>query len=131
MSSLRGGWLHGRRAAALVFGLFVVVGLVLVFSGTVARSTDIEAEKARLQSEIERLEARVAAGAEELTFLETEAGVRWLARVQGFGQPNEELFALPANAPSPQPLVPLGGDLQHGQTRAPIDAWLDLLFGAG
>lgn len=130
MGSLRGGSLQGRRAAATVFGLFVVVGLVLVFSGTLARSTDIEAEVTRLGAAIEVLEARVEAGKEEITFLDTEAGVRWMARVQGFGQPDEVLFSLQPNAPSPQPIVPLGGSVRQSRTGAPIDAWLDLLFGA-
>ena len=130
MSSLHRGPLHGRRAAAAVFGLFVAAGLVLVFSGTLARSTDIEAEAARLQADIAMLEARVAAGADEIAFLETDESVPWQARVQGYGGPGETLFSLPENAPSPEPIRPLGGRAEEGRARAPIDAWLELLFGA-
>jgi hypothetical protein len=37
---------------------------------------------------------------------------------------------LPENAPSPEPILPLGGSAEEGRPRAPIDAWLELLFGA-
>ncbi len=130
MSSLGRGPFQGRRAAAAVFGLFVIAGLVLVFSGTLARSTASEAEAARLQAEIALLEARVEAGAAEISFLETEASVAWQARVHGYGEPGEIPFELPPNAPSPEPIVPLGGGTPEDGARAPIDAWLDLLFGA-
>ena len=130
MSSLRRGPLHGRRAAAAVFGLFVAAGLVLVFSGTLARSTDIAAEATRLQAEIAVLEARVAAGADEIAFFETDDSVPWQARVQGYGGPGETLFSLQENAPSPEPIPPLGGRTEQRQASSPFDAWLELLFGA-
>ena len=41
MSFLRGGAFERRSTASLVFGLFVAGGLVLVFAGTLARSTDL------------------------------------------------------------------------------------------
>jgi len=130
MSSPGRGRFQGRRAAAAVFGFFVVAGLVLVFSGTLARSTASEAEAARLQADIAQLEALVEAGAVEIRFLETEASAAWQARIQGYGEPGEKPFELPPSAPSPEPIVPLGGGAREDRARAPIDAWLDLLFGA-
>jgi hypothetical protein len=130
MDSLRRAPLHGRRAAATVFALFVVVGLVVVFGGTLARSTDIEAEATRVRAEIEMLEALVQAGDAEIAFYQTDAFYRWQARAHGFGERGERLIRLPQNAPSPEPIVPLGGDVGQLRARTPMDAWLDLLFGA-
>ena len=129
MSSIRRGLLQGRRAAALVFGLFVAAGLVLVFAGTLTRSSDAEATAAQLRAEIAALEERVLEGDRELDFYETEAGMLWRARGLGLGEKGEERIVLPANAPSPEPIVPLGGGRTDAQLRAPFDAWLELLFG--
>ncbi len=130
MSSLRYGLLRGRRAAALVFGLFVVAGLVLVFAGTLTRSTDIEAEAARLRAEIAALEADYSAGGRALAIYRTDAFATWHARSLGLGGKGEKRIMLPDDAPSPPPIVPLGADAGERQAMAPIDAWLDLLFGA-
>lgn len=129
MKSFRHGPGQGRRAAALVFSLFVGVGLILVFGGALARSTAIEAEAERTRAEIEVLKARVAAGADEIAFYDTEASVLWQARANGYGEPGEQPFRLQATAPSPAPIVPVGpGDPEH-RARTPFDAWMDLLFG--
>ena len=129
MSSLHRGLLQGRRAAALVFGLFVVTGLVLVFAGTSTRSTSIEAEAERLRAENALLQERVAEGDRELAIYQTEAGKLWQARVLGYGEEGEKRIVLPANAPSPEPIVPLGPGGTAEAPRAPLDAWMELLFG--
>ena len=130
MNRLRQGPLHGRRAAGVVFGLFVAVGLVVVFGGTLGRSTDIEAKAAQTRAEVHALEARVAAGDAELRFFETDAFVLQQARAHGYGEKGETLFALPDDAPSPEPIVPIGSGHEEGAASAPFDAWMDLLFGA-
>jgi hypothetical protein len=130
MGSLRRAPLHGRRAAIAVFGLFVVLGLVLVFGGSLARSTEIEAEATRLLAETEALKALAAAGEAEISFYETDAFILWQARAHGYGAVGESLIVLPANAPSPEPIVPLGGGVEAVPARTPMDAWLNLLFGA-
>ncbi len=129
MTSQQRGAFAGRRAAAVVFGLFVVVGLVIVFGGTLARSTDIEAAAERKRAEIAVLEARVAAGEAEIEFYGTEAFLRWQARVHGLGESGEKLIERPANAPSPEPIVPLGASGTDSGALAPFDAWMELLFG--
>ena len=130
MDRLRRAPLHGRRAAVAVLGLFVVLGLVLVFGGSLARSTEIEAEATRLLAETEMLKALETAGQAELDFYETPAFIRWQARAHGYGDVGERLIPLPANAPSPEPIVPLGSGVGEVRARTPMDAWLDLLFGA-
>jgi cell division protein FtsB len=121
---------QGRRAAAVVLGLFVAAGLIVIFAGTLARSTDIEAQAARARAEIEVLEARVAAGEAELELYRSEAFREWQARVYGFGRKDEEkLFMLPDDAPSPAPIVALGSRADRMTAVAPFDAWMELLFG--
>ncbi len=129
MTSQQRGTFAGRRAAAVVFGLFVVAGLVLVFGGTLARSTDIEAVAEQKRAEIAVLQARVAAGEAEIGFYDTDAFIRWQARVHGLGESGERLIERPANAASPEPIVPLGASGTDSGARAPFDAWLELLFG--
>jgi cell division protein FtsB len=120
----------GRRAAAVVFALFVAGGLLLVFAGTITRSNDIEAEAARARAEVAALEARVAAGEAEIEFFASDAFVQQQARALGFGERGERRFALPADAPSPVPIVPIGSVDQDSASKAPFEAWMELLFGA-
>lgn len=129
MSAGRRRPLRGGRAAGLVFGLFVAGGLVIIFGGTLARSTDVEAEAARLRAEVQLLEARVAAGEAEIEFLEGEAFLLQQARQEGYGERGETAFALPPDAPSPAPLPSIGSGARGETRRAPFDAWMALLFG--
>ncbi len=85
MSALRQAPRSGRRALLVVAGLAVIVGLIVVFSGSLTRSTDIEARAELARTEIAALEDIAAAGQAELAFFGTDAFVRWQARVYGFG----------------------------------------------
>ncbi|MEA2026397.1 MAG: hypothetical protein U9O18_06880 [Chloroflexota bacterium] len=129
MTTPRQGLLQGRRAAAVVFGLFVAVGLVLVFGGTLTRSTDIEAKAEQARAEITALEARVAAGKGEILFFESDAFALQQARALGFGEEGEKLFTLAEDAPPPRAIIPLGSGAKDGVGAAPFDAWMELLFG--
>ena len=113
----------------VVFGLFVTVGLVLVFGGALTRSTDIEANAAQARAANAALEAQVAAGKAELLFFESDAFVLQQARALGFGEEGERLFSLPDDAPPPDPITPLGGGDSDDSIAAPFDAWMELLFG--
>lgn len=130
MTAPRPGPLQGRRAAGLVFGLFVVGGLLLVFAGTLARSTDIEAQAEKARAEVAALEARVAQGNAEIAFFESDAFVQQEARVLGLGEKGESRFGLPEDAPLPEPIVPLGSGAAGESAQAPFEAWMELLFGA-
>ena len=119
-----------RSAATLVLGLFVTLGLVLVFSGTLTRSTDIETEAEKARAELVALKERVETGREELAFVESEAFVQQVARSIGMGLRGEKPFALEPDAPSPQPIIALGSAADDGLDAAPFDAWMELLFGS-
>lgn len=130
MSPLPRGPFERRSAASLVFGLFVAGGLVLVFAGTLARSTDLGAQADEARAEIAALEARVAVGREEVAFTESEPFIDQYARALGWGKRNETVFRLSEDAPSPPPITPIGISPAVGPPAAPFQAWMELLFGA-
>ena len=131
MSAIRQAPLIGRRALAFVVGLALVVGLVIVFSGSLTRSTDIEARAERARAEVASRELELAAGEAELEFFQTDEFIRWQARSLGFGQKSqgETRFALPEDAPGPEPVTPIG-PLDEDAALAPFEAWMEMLFGA-
>jgi hypothetical protein len=132
MSALRQAPRSGRRALLVVAGLAVIVGLIVVFSGSLTRSTDIEARAELARTEIAALEDIAAAGQAELAFFGTDAFVSWQSRVYGFGDKSagEKRFGLPDNAPPPDSLVPIGPERDSTGAMTPFDAWMELLFGA-
>ena len=129
MSSLRQAPLNGRRALAVVLGLAIVVGLVVVFSGSLTRSTDTESRAEEARAERDARQRELAETEAERAFIETEAFIRWQARVNGWGKPDETFFSLPDDAPEPAPITPIG-PLDEAQPMAPFEAWMELLFGA-
>ncbi len=130
MSSLRQTSLQGRRALGLFVGLALVVLLLAVFTGALTRSTDIESRAEQARAEIRLLQDRVAAGDAEVAFIQSDDFVQQQARAVGFGEKGEKVFALPPNAPVPDPIVPIGPVDAEGPAKAPFDAWMELLFGA-
>lgn len=130
MSILRRGFLERRGAAAIVFGLFVAGGIVFVFAGTLARATELEQDAARARAEVASLEERLAAGNAEVEFLRSDRFLEQQARVVGYGERGEQPFRLPEDAPSPEPIVPLGSRVDRSVASVPLEAWLELLFGA-
>lgn len=121
-----------QRRSAATFALLIVVGLglVLIFAGTLSRSSDLGGEAAARRAEFAALSQRVADGRAEVEFLETEAFVDQVARSIGWGSRGERAFALSPNAPSPAPIVPLGSEPVGAVEVAPLEAWLELLFGS-
>ena len=130
MTALRRTSIHGRRALWALLGLAIMVGLLIVFSGALTRTTDIETRADRARAEIAALELRAAAAEAEVTFIGTDEFILQQARSVGFGEPGEIAFALQAGAPSPEPIEPIGPHQAVSTTKAPFDAWMELLFGA-
>jgi cell division protein FtsB len=131
MSVIRRATLTGRRALIALVGVTVILGLVVAFSGSLSRSTDVESQAEQARAEVESLKQELAAVEAERVFFESEEFVRWQARALGLGKPaeGEELFTLPDDAPEPQPITPIGPQ-ELDEPLAPFDAWMELLFGA-
>jgi cell division protein FtsB len=121
--------LERRGAAAIVLGLFILVGLVVIFAGTLTRATQLEQEAAVRRAEVAAMQDQLAAAKAEVDQTSSDALVEQHARALGLGEEDEHAFELPANAPSPEPIVPLGSDAGDATAIAPPDAWLELLFG--
>ncbi len=130
MSLLRRGFLERRGAAVLVFGLFVAAGIVFVFAGTLARATELEQQAALAREEVQLFRDLLAASDAELRFLGDPRFLEQQARVVGWGERDEQAFELPRDAPSPEPIVPLGSVDEMTRSSPPLEAWLELLFGA-
>jgi len=129
MSSSGGPILERRGAAAIVFGSFVAIGVVLVFAGTLTRATELEAQAAEASAAVIALKDRLAAGDLELQFIETDRFVEQQARAAGFGSRDEHAFQLPEDAPPPPRIVALGESDAATLPATPFDAWMALLFG--
>jgi hypothetical protein len=129
MESPAGRPLERRGAAALVLGLFVAGGIIFVFAGALTRATELDAEAARLSAQVAVLDAQYRAGQAELRFIEDDRFVEQQARAIGFGLREEKPFRLPADAPPPPPIVPLGAEDALAPPLTPFDAWMRLLFG--
>ncbi len=131
MSAIRQAPFFGRRALAVAAILAVATALVVLFSGSLDRSTDVESRAEQARVEVAALELELAEGEAEQALFETEEFVRWQARALGFGQKSqgEKLFVLPEDAPTPEPITPIG-PLDVEERMAPFDAWMELLFGA-
>jgi cell division protein FtsB len=130
MTSTGPSALRRGSAAALVLGLFVAVGIIVVFAGTLTRATEVEEEAARARAELALLNERVEAGRAEIEFIETDRFVEQQARAAGFGTRGERAFRLPDDAPSPPPVAMLGADAEGVAASSPFEAWMELLFGA-
>ena len=113
----------------VVAGLALAVGLLVVFSGALTRSTDIESRAEAARAEVELSQQQLEETQAEQEFIKTQEFILWQARVNGYGEPDETRFGLPDDAPSPAPIVPIGPQ-DEDAPMAPFDAWMELLFGA-
>jgi cell division protein FtsB len=130
MSMLASRFRERRGAAAVVFGLFVAAGILVLFAGTLARATQLEQQAVRARAEIAALETRLELGREEVELMRSDAFVEQQARAAGLGTKTEQPFRLPDDAPSPPPLASLGAEASAPDARSPFDAWMTLLFGS-
>jgi len=130
MSSTAPSLLRRSSAAAIVLGLFVAAGIVVVFAGALTRATELEEEAARARAEIAALNGRVEAGKAEIDFIESDRFVEQQARAAGFGKQGEHAFRLPDDAPPPTPIGMLGATGEGDAAASPLEAWMELLFDA-
>jgi cell division protein FtsB len=118
-----------RRTVGLVALLVVGIWLVVVFGHALADANTINADAARARAENDALRARVEAGRREIAFIQTDTFLSLEARAYGMGRRGERAFALEPGAPSPPPLVPLGGEPSPQVPPTPLEEWVALLFG--
>lgn len=118
-----------RVQLGIVVGVIVALWVVLAFGRTMAALSDATARTAAVRTENAELTSRLAQAQAESVLLQSDAYLRFAARSFGMGRPGEHSFGLAPGAPSPAPMVALGGDLGGPSAATPLDNWLSLLFG--
>jgi cell division protein FtsB len=119
-----------RRGLAVVGGLLLAGWLAFILVGALGQATEAERVAERLRAENAELERLVEAARAEVELIQTDLFLRLQARAYGLGEPGEQPFRLADGAPPPEPLPLLGEEDAPSSATTPLEAWLDLLFGA-
>jgi cell division protein FtsB len=122
-----------RRHVGVALGAFLAVWIIIVFARQVgdAAAATTRADVAAQENEAVRLE--VAGLRRELELIQRQEYIVQQARGHGLGKAREIPFTLAPDAPPLAPDAPgsaaerLGSDART----APLERWLDLLFGDG
>jgi len=118
------------RSQVLLVGLLIVgFWLLLTFGRSLALLNEASQREAAMTAETNALQQELDAGRRELTLIQTDAFQALQARALGHGENGEIAFSLPADAPPPDRVVPLGATGAPAATSTPLEAWLNLLFG--
>jgi cell division protein FtsB len=123
------GFRPSRSQVLLVALLLVGFWLVVVFGNALSQLNAAEQREAAMAAEANALQAELDAGRRELALVQTDAFQALQARALGYGESGELAFTLPAGAPPPDHVVPLGVADAPPTMATPLEAWLDLLFG--
>lgn len=111
----------------------IAVWLVFVFAGSIGDIGRATARQQQVTTEANTIQARLDADKRELAIVQTDSFQRLQARAYGMGAAGEIVFSLPADAPSPPPVSPLGASSAAASSattaQTSLDAWLSLLFG--
>ena len=123
-----------RRRIAIVMAALLSAWIVLALSRQVGEAADATNQANQLTQANQALSAQIATLTQERTLIQQQAYIEIEARARGLGGRDEHPFSLAAGAPSLPPDAPGSASAALGATAAqtaPIDAWLDLLFGSG
>ena len=123
-----------RRRIAIVMAALLSAWIVLALSRQVGEEADATNQANQLNQANQALSAQIATLTQERTLIQQQAYIEIEARARGLGGRDEHPFSLAAGAPSLPPDAPGSASAALGATpaqTAPIDAWLDLLFGSG
>ncbi len=123
-----------RRRIALLLTALLSAWIVLALSRQVGDAADAANRANQLTRDNQAITAQIQTLSQERTLIQEQAYIEIEARAHGLGGRQEHAFTLAADAPALPPDAPgsASGALGAAPSRAaPIDAWLDLLFGAG
>jgi cell division protein FtsB len=123
-------WWRRRRGIVALAGLVLAGWLVITFAGALTEADESSRLAAQLEAENAELRRRVEIGRTEIDLIQTDLFLRLQARAFGMGEEGERPFSLAEGAPPPSPLPLLGADATRRPAATPLDAWLELLFGA-
>lgn len=123
-----------RRRLALVAAALVVTLVVVGFGREVSDAAAASDRAAQLRTTNAALQGQLADLQGDLGHVGDDTYVGIAARGYGLGAKHEVPFVLAAGAPSLPPDAPGSASVRVGappSANSPLDAWLDLLFGAG
>jgi len=123
-----------RRRIALLLSALLSAWIVLALSRQVGDAADATNRANQLTRDNQAITAQIQTLSQERTLIQEQAYIEIEARAHGLGGRQEHAFTLAADAPALPPDAPGSASGALGATparTAPIDAWLDLLFGAG
>lgn len=123
-----------RRRIAIMLAALLCAWIVLALSRQVGEAADATSRARQLAAANQALNAQIQTLTEERTLIQQQAYIEVEARAHGLGGRSERPFSLAADAPSLPPDAPGSASAALGATptrSAPLDAWLDLLFGSG
>lgn len=122
-----------RRRIAVMLAAILSAWIVLALSRQVGEAADATNRANQLNRDNQALSAEIQTFTQERALIQDQAYVEIEARAHGLGGRQEHPFSLAPDA-SPLPAdAPGSASAALGATpvaSAPIDAWLDLLFGA-
>ena len=123
-----------RRRVVTAAGVLVAALLTLTFARQVGEATDASNRAAELRAGNAALRDEVARLERDLGRVQDPRFIGLEGRAFGLGGPREIPFALAGGAPPLGPDAPGSAAVRLGadtRDRSPLDAWLEVLFGAG
>ncbi len=118
-----------RRTVAGVILLGLAIWIAVVFAGAMSQARSLEGQAAAARQDNEALRQKVAAGEQEIRFVQTAPFLSLQARAFGMGLVGEHLFGLAPGAPSPAPITPLGSDAPPEPPGTLVDDLVSIVFG--
>ena len=123
-----------RRRIALLLTALLSAWIVLALSRQVGDAADATNRANQLSRDNQAITAQIQTLTQERILIQEQAYIEIESRAHGLGGRQEHAFSLAADAPALPPDAPGSASAALGAApsrTAPIDAWLDLLFGAG
>ena len=121
-----------RRRIGWGLGVVVAVWIVIVFARQVGEASAATTRAAQMQAENATLAAEIEALQHERELIQRPAFIEQQARAYKLGGNREVPFTLAPDAPPLPADAPGSSATRLGavpETRTPLDAWLDVLFG--
>ena len=123
-----------RRRVVTAAGVLLASLLSLTFLRQVGEATAASNRAAELRTQNAALRADVARLQDDLSHVQDPRYIQLEGRAFGLGGPREIAFALAAGAPRLAADAPGSAAVRLGAPpfrQRPLDAWLEVLFGAG
>ncbi|MBI2780404.1 MAG: hypothetical protein HYX55_01245 [Chloroflexi bacterium] len=123
-----------RRRVVTAAGVLLAGVLILSFARQVSEATAASSRAVELRTTNAALRDEVARLERDLGHVQDVRFIRLAGRAFGLGGPHEIPFALAAGAPPLAADAPGSASVRLGavpRPRSPLDAWLEVLFGAG